>query len=88
MTCTICLGKPTATIKDVAKKKPVNKNLGLDVSTANSDRPIAAYFRSLNNTRNEGKASLNKRGCSNVFKSVQPHRLQNPINILIVHLIK
>lgn len=88
MTCTICLGKPTATTKGVAKKKPVNKNLCLDISMANSDRSIAAYFRSLNNTRNEENISLNKRECSNIFKSVQPHRLQNPINILIVQLIK
>ena len=64
----------------------VNKNLCLDVSTANTNRPITTYSRNSNNIRNDEKAFLNKKEYSNAFKSVEAHRLQNPKNVIIGHL--
>ena len=60
--------------------------LCLDVSTANTDRPLITYSSNSNNITNEEKASLNKKECSNPFESVQAYRLQNPKNVIIGHL--
>ena len=83
---TVCLDRPIAAKEGVVKRKTVNKKLCLDVSTVNIDRPITTtYSRNSNNIGNEEKA-LNKEECNNTFKSIQPHRLQNPNNIIIGHL--
>ena len=50
---TICLNRPTTTTEDIVKRKTVNKNLCLDFSRANADRPITTYSRNSNNIMND-----------------------------------
>ena len=44
----------------------------------NNDRPITTYSMHSNNVRNEEKASLNKKVCSNAFKSVKVTSYKTP----------
>ena len=64
------------------------KNICLNSSVANNDRPIISKTNCLEENLNDPNCSIeNKKGCSNAFhQSVQKHSLQNPKNIVIGHL--
>ena len=57
---TICLNRPTTTTKGTVKRETLNKNLCIDLSTANTHRPIIIYFWNSNSIRNREKAFLKK----------------------------
>ena len=63
------------------------KNICLNYSVANTDRPIIFKTNDLEETLNDAdRVFENRKECSNAFQSVQKHRLQNPKNIVIGHL--
>ena len=80
------LDRLTTSTEDFLKRKAANKKLCFDYSIVKTDRPIITYSRNSNNERNRVKSLLRINECSNAFKSVKAHRLQNPKNVRIGHL--
>ena len=73
---------------DIVETKKV-KNICLDSSIANTDRPIIFNSETKTSETNDNCANHpvdNNSECSNAFQSIRNHRLQNPKNILIGHL--
>ena len=74
------------TIEKTVKTKKVNDNLNLNISTANTDRPIVCCPENENDLRARKVISRNKINSGNSCPLVQEHRLQNPINVILGHL--
>ena len=63
------------------------KNICLNSSVANTDRPIISKTNDLEETLNDANRVFeSSKECSNAFQSVQKYRLQNPKDIAIGHL--
>ena len=63
------------------------KNICLNSSVANTDRPLISKTNHLEENLNDANRVFeNSKECSNEFQSVQKYILQNPKNIVIGHL--
>ena len=74
------------TIEKKFKRKKVSGNSNLNISAANTDRPIASCPETQYDVRANKTTSRNKSNNGNLYQQVEEHRLQNAKNLILGHL--